>query len=95
MFVIDGSKMTNRQEAYQELKKALEAPDYMGNNLDALYDVLTEMRGEIVLTHACVMLNSLRKFGLSLLEVFYDAAGDNRYITFTLGMKHDPEDAKD
>ena len=94
MYIIDGEKMLSRQEAYAEIKQALEAPDYMGSNLDALFDVLTEMRGEIVLVHACAMLNSLKKFGLSLLEVFFDAASDNPYLSFSLGLKQTGDDAE-
>ena len=63
MFIIDGNHMDTRENAYRELKRALQAPEYMGSNLDALADVLGEMRGEIVLVHACTMLNSLREYG--------------------------------
>lgn len=88
MFVIDGRNMDTRENAYRELKRALEAPDYMGDNLDALYDVLSGMRGEIVLEHACTMLNALQDYSLRLLEVLFDAARDNRYLTFTVGGGH-------
>ena len=94
MFIIDGRNMLTRREAYQELKRALEAPEYMGANLDALHDVLSEMRGEIVLVHACAMLNALKRFGLSLLEVLFNATNENPYLSFTLGMKHDAKDAE-
>ena len=94
MYIIDGRNMLTRQEAYKEIKRALEAPEYMGSNLDALNDVLGEMRGEIVLMHACAMLNALKKFGLSLLEVFFDATNDNKYLSFTLGMKHGGDNAE-
>ncbi|MBQ6647090.1 MAG: barstar family protein [Clostridia bacterium] len=94
MFIIDGRNMLTRQEAYAELKRALEAPDYMGSNLDALHDVLSEMRGEIVLIHACAMLNALKKFGLSLLEVIFDATNDNPYLSFSLGMDHAKQNAE-
>ena len=85
MYIINGSAMTTRQEAYAEIKRALNAPDYMGSNLDAVYDVLSEMRGDIRLTHACHMLNALGKYGCRILEVFFDAAQDNKYLTFQLG----------
>ena len=94
MFIIDGRNMHTRQEAYAELKRALEAPDYLGSNLDALHDVLSEMRGEIVLIHACDMLNELKKFGLSLLGVIFDATNENPYLSFTLGMKNVNQNAE-
>ena len=88
MFIIDGNHMDTRENAYRELKRALQAPEYMGSNLDALADVLGEMRGEIVLVHACTMLNSLREYGLRILEVLFEITGENRYLTFTVGMPH-------
>lgn len=88
MYTIDGSKMLTKKDAYQELRTALEAPDYMGANLDALHDVLGETRGEVTLIHACAMLNALGKYGCRILEVFFDAAEENEFLTFTLGMKH-------
>ncbi|MBQ3761747.1 MAG: barstar family protein [Clostridia bacterium] len=89
MYILDGRNMLTKQEAYAEIKKVLEAPEYMGNNLDALSDVLSETQGEITLIHACAMLNGLKKYALRLLEVFFDACEDNPYLSFTLGMKHD------
>jgi RNAse (barnase) inhibitor barstar len=90
MYIIDGSKMTTRQDAYAEIKRALDAPDYMGSNLDALNDVLTETRGEIRLTSACVMLNALGRYGCRMLEVFFDAAQDSEYLSFSL--EHAPQE---
>jgi ribonuclease inhibitor len=39
---IDGDLIKSEQHFYQEIKKELQLPDYFGNNLDALYDVLTD-----------------------------------------------------
>ncbi|MCR4620519.1 MAG: barstar family protein [Clostridiales bacterium] len=90
MYYIDGSKMTTRKDAWEEIKRAIEAPGYMGSNLDALNDILGETRGDIVLTHACRMLNSLGRYGCSILEVLFAAARSNKYLSFSLG--HKPED---
>jgi ribonuclease inhibitor len=38
---IDGKKMTSPSESHQYLKKIFGFPRYYGNNLDALYDVLS------------------------------------------------------
>ena len=92
MYILDGRNMLTKQDAYREIKTALEAPEYMGNNLDALSDVLSETRGEIALVHACAMLNSLKKYGLRILEVFFDAAEGNPHLSFTLGMRAETSD---
>ncbi|MBR4235716.1 MAG: barstar family protein [Clostridia bacterium] len=85
MYILDGSAMTTKKEAYEEIRTKLEIGDYMGNNLDALMDVLTTTRGEVRLIHACSMLNALGRYGCRLLEVFFDAAEENEYFVFRLG----------
>ena len=85
MYIIDGSKMTSRKEAYEEIKRAIEAPAYMGSNLDALHEVLTETVGEVRLTHACKMLMNLHQYGCRMLSVFFDAAEENKHLIFTVG----------
>lgn len=42
-YVLDAKCMQERKEAHAYLKKELNLPDYYGNNLDALYDCLTDM----------------------------------------------------
>lgn len=44
LYYLDGSRLTTRDESYQYLKHRLSFPDYFGNNLDALWDVLSERR---------------------------------------------------
>ncbi|MBO7359229.1 MAG: barstar family protein [Clostridia bacterium] len=90
MYIIDGSKMATRKDAWDEIKRGIDAPAYMGSNLDALNDILGETRGEILLTHACKMLNSLGRYGCRILEVFFAAAKANKYLSFSLG--HKPEE---
>lgn len=42
--IIDVSEIRSVRELHACLKRELDLPDYYGNNLDALYDVLTERR---------------------------------------------------
>ena len=86
--LLDFTRVETRREAHNILAESLDFPEYYGHNLDALYDVLSGMRGEIVLVHACTMLNALQDYSLRLLEVLFDAARDNRYLTFTVGGGH-------
>ncbi len=85
MYTLNGTAMTTREEAWAEIRRVLETPEWFGNNLDALHDILTEMSGEIRFTHACRMLNSLGAYGCRMLSVFYDAAEENSHIAFTAG----------
>ena len=42
MYTIDIRNINTKKELHEILREVLPLPDYYGNNLDALYDVLTE-----------------------------------------------------
>lgn len=42
IITIDGLAMKKKEDFYQNIKEELDVPEYFGNNLDALYDFLTE-----------------------------------------------------
>lgn len=44
--LIDAQSFSNKAEMHGVLKRAFDLPDYYGNNLDALWDCLTERTGE-------------------------------------------------
>ncbi len=44
-YFIDLSGVRSRQEIHQRLRQALPLPQWYGDNLDSLYDVLTEWNG--------------------------------------------------
>ena len=43
VYVIDVSEVFEPADFHQKLAEIIPLPDYYGNNLDAFYDVLTEM----------------------------------------------------
>lgn len=45
--LIDGNKVTDISLLHKEFSKTLDFPKYYGNNLDALYDMLSETTEEI------------------------------------------------
>ncbi len=72
--ILDGKRMTAKEEAHAYLQEALDFPAYYGRNLDALYDCLTERRNlEIEVQDADVMLQTLGKYGEKLLEVLRES----------------------
>ena len=74
MIILDASKMKNREEAHSYLKEMLSFPDYYGNNLDALYDCLTEMgRTEICFRNT----DGAGEYFQKILRVFQDAGKGN------------------
>lgn len=81
-YVIDGGKMVSREAAHDELSRALSLPAHYGRNLDALWDCLTCMQGEIVLTGSDKMLENLGLYGKKILSILSDAAEQNPDISF-------------
>ena len=59
----------------QNTKKSLDFPDYYGGHLDALFDCLTDMLGDISIIeiHGIEKLRQFDGYDKRLLEVFYDA----------------------
>lgn len=75
-YILDGKKMISKEETHAYLKETFGFPDYYGNNLDALYDCLTEMgQMEVVFINGADMIAALEKYSEKLLKVF--AKADN------------------
>lgn len=73
---LDCRKMTDRKAAHAYLKQALALPDYYGNNLDALYDLMTDREEEtvLVLGYWRQLGALLGDYGISLLETLREAS---------------------
>lgn len=85
-FFLDGRLMTSRAQTHAYLKEVLALPEYYGNNLDALYDVLTE-RGEstrIILEHPEEMTENLGRYAQLMLTTFTHAALHNPNLEFSV-----------
>ena len=76
---LDGQRMTDPLSAHSHLQKVLELPDYYGQNLDALYDCLTEIGSDttICLTHPEAVRQNLGSYGDRLLATLREAEVDN------------------
>ena len=49
-YIIDFNEVFNADELHRAIRNALPVPTHYGNNLDALYDVLTEWTEETTIT---------------------------------------------
>lgn len=47
MVIIEGKHITDKETLWKELHQKMELPEYFGNNLDALADVLSEKKEKI------------------------------------------------
>ena len=81
--IIDGSKLRDKAMLHAYLKERCNFPDYYGNNLDALYDMLTERTEplEIKVEHAEKLKEILCGDGEAFIETLLDAAAENESVT--------------
>ena len=74
--VLDGKLMTSREAAFAYLKAAFSFPAYFGANLDALYDLLSEMRSQeltVTLINGDILRSALGDYGEGIISCFADA----------------------
>ena len=75
--IIHGEAMLDRATAHAELARALGFPEYYGRNLDALWDLLTEMDAEAVFTDRSGVLERLGEYGEAMISTIEEAAAEN------------------
>lgn len=83
-YILNGSSMQTREDAHAEIARAMNFPEYYGANLDALWDMISCMDGEVIIENSADMLNALKKYGCRILNIFFDAAADNENFILRL-----------
>ena len=81
--IIDGRNIKDKQALHAYLKDQCQFPDYYGNNLDAMYDVLTERSEPLIIRveHVQELKEILCGYGEAFVEALLDAAAENENIT--------------
>lgn len=84
--ILEGKAMIDRVAAHAHLVERMDLPTYYGRNLDALYDVLTEIgtETEIILNDPAAVVDLMGKYGEALLATMQEAAEDNPKLIVTL-----------
>lgn len=79
MIDLDGRMLTRTEEGHIYIQQMFEFPEYYGKNLDALFDLLTEICEdmEIVIEYAAEMDPMIKK-------VFLNASVENEYVNIIL-----------
>ena len=74
--VLDGKLMQTKEAAHAYIKAVFRFPAYYGGNLDALYDLLTEMRRQeltVTLINGDILRGALGEYGEGIVSCFEDA----------------------
>lgn len=79
---LDGRCMRDRTSTHEYLKKKFGFPEYYGNNLDALYDLLTELSWpvKVILTHSDALTDQQPDYGKKILRVLELAEKANPHV---------------
>ena len=91
-YFIDCEKLCGRRAAHRYLAETLEFPEYYGNNLDALFDCLTEKTECTILFKGAAELYKEGGYGARILEVMRDAAAANPLLQMEM-TEDEPEQA--
>lgn len=82
--LLDGNKIKSQKKLHAEFKKSLNLPEWYGENLDALYDVLTWNTDEIgvIAVNTDMIKEKLGKFWDDFLYLLNDVKNerDNFYL---------------
>ncbi|MDE6761160.1 MAG: barstar family protein [Lachnospiraceae bacterium] len=72
---LDFINIKNTMQLHKYLKEKLALPDYYGNNLDALYDCLTDKKEgyTVTISHIGELKKELGEYADALLHVLEDA----------------------
>lgn len=80
--VLNGLTMLSRERAHDEIARALSLPEWYGRNLDALWDMVSAMHADVILTDREAMLTSLGSYGELLIATLQEASEENPHFSF-------------
>lgn len=86
LVIVDGRSISDKVTLHAYLKEQCKFPEYYGNNLDALYDVLTDREEplEIHIENAEELKERLCGYGEAFLETLEDAASAGKNFSLII-----------
>lgn len=80
---LNGGQLTDRQALHAAIARQLCLPDYYGENLDALWDILSSWNEplQIVVEDSGRLIGGLGSYGEAVLQLFQEAEAENSVIS--------------
>ena len=80
--ILDGESILTRDDLHKALREGLACPEWYGNNLDALHDVLTDVREKTVIgiVDLSIMEEHLGDYTVYLMRVLDDCVQENPHL---------------
>lgn len=90
--LLNGRRMTSRDELFIHIMEKFDLPEHFGGNLDALWDVLSthDRPTAIFLVYTDDMVEALGGYGVKVIELFRDLNRIRRGCSFYI-VNEDPE----
>lgn len=81
---LDGSKMDSIQNTHMHLKESMELPEHYGENLDAMYDVMSDISENtfVFVLNSQQMRTSLGDYGVRMEQVWDNLEQNNKHLSF-------------
>lgn len=84
--LLDGKLITDKQKLFEILKQQINSTEFYGDNLDALWDVLSYMdkKINIEITNYENLEKNLKEYAVSLIELFKELKNTNKLIDLVI-----------
>ena len=80
---LDSRMLDERENLHKEITKQLQLPLYYGENLDALWDILTAWGNplDIIIENCGVALAQTGEYGETVMQLFQEAEEENNNLS--------------
>ena len=94
--LLDGSLITDKNQLHTIFAQGFSFPEWYGNNLDALYDCLTDVREEtsIKICSFGRLRDNLGGYADKVKKVLRNAEADNRFVHLIIVREEENESAQ-
>lgn len=81
--ILNGKEILDRKTLFTQLKEQIKSEEFYGDNLDALWDVLssTDEKIKIIIVNRECLNNHLGEYAELLIELFHDLKDVNDFVS--------------